>query len=207
MILPDFRLVVWLLPLLWLAGCSSTPPDNPDNLCDIFTEKHSWYEAAVEMQQKWGTPVHVPMAMMYQESGFRHDARPPMRYFLWIIPLGRASSAYGYSQAKMPTWKDYVRETGNRWASRDDFEDAMDFMGWFTYKTHKLNGVSKWDAYHQYLNYHEGWGGYRRGSYTRKRWLITAAGKVDQRSRRYAGQYGQCREELGRGWLWRTLFG
>ena len=63
------------------------------------------------------------MAMMYQESSFRHDARPPMDYFLFI-PLGRRSSAYGYAQVKDETWDDYKRETGHSWADRDDFGDA-----------------------------------------------------------------------------------
>ena len=94
-----------------------------------------------------------------------------MQYFLWIIPTGRASSAYGYSQAKTMTWSDYIRESKNSGADRDDFDDAIDFMGWFAYKTHKINGVSKWDAYGQYLNYHEGWGGYKRGTYKKKKWL------------------------------------
>jgi len=62
---------------------------------------------------------------------------------LWIIPWGRVSSAYGYSQAKTPTWDDYERETGNSWASRDSFADAIDFMGWFIDKSHRVNGVSK----------------------------------------------------------------
>jgi hypothetical protein len=29
-------------------------------------------------------------------------------------------------------------------------------MGWYTHKAQRLNGTSKWDAYGQYLNYHEG---------------------------------------------------
>lgn len=189
-----------------LAGCSATPPRNPDNLCDIFQEKRSWYTAAKEMEEKWGTPIHVPMAMMYQESSFKHDAAPPMEYFLFI-PTGRASSAYGYSQAKTLTWKDYTRETGNSWASRDDFDDAIDFMGWFTAKTHRINGVSKWDAHRQYLNYHEGWGGYKKGSYNKKPWLIKVAKKVDHRSKQYANQLKQCQDDLDSGWFWRTFFG
>ena len=131
------------------------------------------------------------MAMMYQESSFRYDAQPPMRYFLFI-PLGRPSSAYGFAQVKDETWADYQRETGNRWADRDDFADAIDFMGWYTAKAQKVNGVSKWDAYRQYLNYHEGWGGYRRGTYKQKAWLMRTAQKVEARSQRYAAQYRQC---------------
>ncbi len=106
--------------LLALAGCATKPPANPDNLCEIFREKPKWHEAALKMQQRWGAPVQVPMAMMYQESSFKHDALPPRYYFLGFIPWGRVSSAYGYAQAKDETWADYKREAGGWGASRDD---------------------------------------------------------------------------------------
>lgn len=191
---------------LLLAGCATAPPKNPDNLCEIFREKRSWYTASVDMNERWGVPIHVPMAMMYQESSFRHDALPPRDYLLGFIPWGRVSSAYGYSQAKTLTWKDYIRETGNSGADRDDFDDAIDFMGWFITKTHKINGVSKWDAYRQYLNYHEGWGGYKRKTYRSKKWLMGAAKKVENRSYRYSKQFKSCKDELDSSWLYRLLF-
>jgi len=198
-----------ILPLLLmsLGGCASSPPKDPDNLCAIFKEHRGWYDAAVATRDKWGVPVHVPLAMMYQESSFKHDAAPPMEYVLGFIPIGRASDAYGYAQAKTLTWDDYVKETDNGWASRSDFDDAMDFMGWFIAKTHKLNGVSKWDARAQYLNYHEGWGGYRRGTHKSKPWLLKVAAKVEARSKRYAAQYQGCKEDLDSSWLWRVFFG
>ena len=46
------------------------------------------------------------------------------------------------------------------------------------HKTQRLNGVAKSDAYGQYLNYHEGWTGYRNRSYDRKAWLKTVSQKV-----------------------------
>lgn len=192
---------------LTLGGCASAPPQEPENLCRIFFEKRDWYDAAANMRDKWGVPIQVPMAMMYQESSFKHDAVPPRDYILWIIPWGRVSSAYGYSQAKTGTWDDYVRETGNSWSSRSDFDDAIDFMGWFISKTHKINGVSKWDAYGQYLNYHEGWGGYRRQTHRNKQWLINTSQRVKERASRYGAQLRSCEEDLQRGWLWRLFFG
>ncbi len=195
-----------LTATILLSGCATRPPKDPGNICEIFRENHDWYEAALDAKDKWGAPIHVPISMMYQESSFKHDAAPPMEYFLGFIPIGRASDAYGYAQAKTLTWDDYVRETGRRWASRSDFDDAIDFMGWFIYKTNKINGVSKWDAKKQYLNYHEGWGGYKRGTYWKKRWLISVADKVDARSKRYAAQYRSCENELDSSWLWRLLF-
>jgi len=190
-----------ILTILLLQSCSTSPPAQPDNICEIFKEKTSWYQSALDVKEKWGVPVHIPFAMMYQESAFRSDAEPPMEYFLGFIPTGRASSAYGYSQAKTMTWKDYIRETGNSWSSRDNFDDAMDFMGWFIHKTQKINKVSKWDAYHQYLNYHEGWGGFRKKSYKKKQWLMKVSRKVENRAKHYRYQYQQCKDELDSNWL------
>ncbi len=196
-----------VLSAVILAGCATPPPKEPENLCKIFEEHRDWYHAAADMRDKWGVPIQVPMAMMYQESSFKHNALPPRDYLLWIIPWGRVSSAYGYSQAKTMTWDDYVRETGNTWSSRSNFADAIDFMGWFISKTHQINGVSKWDAYAQYLNYHEGWGGYRRGTHRNKKWLLATSGKVKERASRYGQQLRSCEDDLKRGWLWRLFFG
>jgi len=190
-----------LLSLTLLSACATTPPRQPEDICEIFREKSDWYDDAEDATERWGTPMHVSMAMMYQESSFREDARPPMQYFLWIIPIGRASTAYGYAQVKDETWEDYQNETDNGWADRDDFADAIDFMGWYTNKSQQLNGVSKWDAYNQYLNYHEGWGGFRRGTYLQKSWLPPVARKVEARSKRYAMQLHGCKDELSSSWF------
>ncbi|MFM2485786.1 transglycosylase SLT domain-containing protein [Celerinatantimonas yamalensis] len=202
-----WRVGVLATGALLLTGCATSPPRNPNNLCDIFREYHGWYESAKAMHERWGTPVQVPMAFIYQESRFRAKAIQPMNYFLGFIPTGRKTSAYGYAQAQDDAWHDYQRETGRYNAERDDFSDAIDFIGWFTYKTYEINGVSKWDAKDQYLNYHEGWGGYRRGTYKKKTWLIHVAQQVDKRARRYGAQYRQCKDELNHGWLYRLFFG
>jgi hypothetical protein len=180
-----------------LAGCAVAPPRNPEDLCAIFREKPDWHDAARDVQKKWGVPVQVPFAMLYQESSFRYDALPPRYYFLGFIPWGRVSSAYGYAQAKDETWADYKRENHRWFASRDNFDDALDFMGWFMDKTQRSNGVSKSDAYGQYLNYHEGWTGYRNRSYESKAWLKTVAAKVQARATRFGTQYAGCKNEFG----------
>ncbi|MFT5162525.1 MAG: hypothetical protein ACI9FJ_001101 [Alteromonadaceae bacterium] len=185
---------------LTVSSCSTAPPNNINNLCSIFDQRSDWFDAAADTEDKWGVPIHVPMAMMYQESSFKEDAQPAMEYFLGFIPLGRPSTAYGYSQAKTMTWADYMRESGNSGADRDDFEDAIDFMGWFIAKTQKINGVSKWDAYAQYLNYHEGWGGYKRGTYKKKKWLMAVSSKVKNRAAMYSKQLKGCRADLEGGW-------
>ncbi len=40
--------------LMGLTACSTTPPDEPEDLCQIFREKPEWHEAALEMNKKWG---------------------------------------------------------------------------------------------------------------------------------------------------------
>ncbi|HEY0297045.1 MAG TPA: hypothetical protein VGC69_17070 [Bordetella sp.] len=194
------RGLLLLAPLLLLAGCAtSSRPDNPENLCAIFREKPDWHDAAVKAHDKWGIPVPVPIAMMYQESSFRADALPPRYFFLGIIPWGRVSSAYGYAQAKDDTWADYKHEAGGWFSSRDNFADSMDFMGWYMTKTHRLTGVALNDAYGQYLSYHEGWTGYRSRSYDNKAWLIRVARQVQARADRFTSQYRNCPDKEGSG--------
>lgn len=183
-------LILWLL-----AGCTTAPPKNHNNLCSIYREYPAWYEDSLKMEKKWGTPPHVAMAIMKQESSFIADALPPRDYLLWVIPWGRVSSAYGYAQAQDPVWGEYKKNTGNG-GSRNNFDDAIMFIGWYTTGTHKQLGISKWDTYNQYLAYHEGRGGFRRGSYRKKPWLMQVARKVEQQSKKYHAQLRQCRKEL-----------
>ena len=185
-----------------LAGCTASVPQNVHNGCAIFDERPRWYRAAKESENRWGTPVHVQLAIMYQESKFVARARPPRRKILWVIPGPRPSSAYGYTQAITPTWKEYVEDSGNWFADRHDFSDSADFVGWYTHRTSKRTGISKTDAYSLYLAYHEGDNGFRRGTYKRKRWLLNVAGKVRQRAEHYRRQLVGCEDDLAdRGWF------
>ena len=196
-----------LLPLfcflLWLAGCATAPPSRPEDICDIFDEKSGWYDDAKAAYERWGTPIQVQMSIIYQESGYPHNVKPPRTKLLWIIPWRRPSTAYGYTQALDSTWAWYKKDSGNGWADRDDFDDATDFVGWYVNKSHQVIGISKWDAYSNYLAYHEGQTGYKRGTYKKKSWLIKTARRVNARSDRYAQQLHGCRERLESGFsLW-----
>jgi len=198
---------LWLLGLgccavLTLAGCSTTPPKTVENACTIFDEKPDWYKAARNTERKWGTPIQVQLAIIRQESGFRDDAKPPHDTLLGIPMWWRVSSAYGYAQAKDETWDWYREKSGNSWADRDNFEDASDFVGWYTDVSQRTLGISKWDSYNQYLAYHEGHGGWQRKTYQQKPWLIRVARKVDGYAKSYSGQLAQCRERLDKGSGW-----
>jgi hypothetical protein len=178
--------------VIFLSSCSTYTPGNPDKICDIFFGEIDWYEATRDAQRQWGTPIYVMMAIMHQESRFIDDAQPARDWFLGIIPLPRDSSAYGYAQAQDPVWEEYTQLGGNSGADRDNFEDAIDFIGWYTDGSQKRLKLSKWDPYWQYLAYHEGRGGYERKTYEGKPWLKTVATKVKRRAIRYNQQLKTC---------------
>ncbi len=182
--------------LLSSSGCATYQPERTDNICSIFRGDIDWYKSARAANKRWGTPVWVMMAIIDQESRFVSDAQPARDWFLFI-PLPRRSSAYGYAQAQDPAWEKYMRETGNSGDDRDDFANAINFVGWYTNTTQRTLGVSKWDAYHQYLAYHEGQGGYKSGSWKSKGWLKQVADKVRYKSAVYNAQLKKCKPELG----------
>ena len=185
-------LTIAVVLVLLFQSCATRPPRNGDDLCQIFYEKSEWYEGMRRSFERWGVPESVQMAFVHQESRFRAKARPGWRRVLWIFPVGRRSSAYGYGQVKDGTWGDYIRATGNRGADREDFADVADFIGWYGDLIHRRTGVAKDDAYHLYLAYHEGPGGFSRGSHEEKPWLLGVAQKVEERADRYGLQYETC---------------
>ncbi|MEA2083519.1 MAG: transglycosylase SLT domain-containing protein [Thermodesulfobacteriota bacterium] len=187
-----------MIPIL--AGCAPTPPKNMNNACAIFEDKSGWYKSAKKSYKKWGIPIHVQLAIMRQESKFTHDARPPRRKLLWIIPWFRPTTAYGYAQVKDSTWDWYVKKSGNRGADRDDFGDAVDFIGWYGNVSARSLGISRTDAYNQYLAYHEGHGGFKKRTYLKKKWLIKVARKVAKNAGCYRAQLASCEESLDSGW-------
>jgi len=186
-----------ILLVLLVGSCGSRvsgpPPDNLDDACAILKERPRYARAFRAVERRWGVPVHVQMATIYQESKFDGEARTPFRWSLGVIPMGRISSAYGYSQALDGTWDEYREERSRFSARRNDIDDATDFMGWYMDKSTETLGISKHDTRNQYLAYHEGRGGYRRGSYNAKPWLLRVADKTATRAKTYELQLAGCR--------------
>ncbi len=186
-------LAILLLAASCGGGGSGVAPRNLDDACAILQERPGYYRAFRNAERKWGVPVHVQMATIYQESKFISDARTPLRFTLGVIPMGRQSSAFGYSQALDGTWEEYVEQQGGWRARRDNIHDATDFMGWYMALSNEQLGIPFSDARRHYLAYHEGRTGYRRGSYNSKSWLMRVADKVGERSRTYQVQLAGCR--------------
>lgn len=187
------RTVVAVVVLvIGMVSCSSNPPKSPNNVCAIFAEKGGWFKAAKRAKRNWGMPIHVGMAFVHRESHYVADAKPPRKRLLGIVPWTRLSSAYGYAQATDDAWEDYLKDTKRWFVDRDDFADAMDFIGWYNHRSHKRLGISKHDAYHLYLAYYTGPSGYANGAWKRSNKIKGYAEKARQQAARYKSQLARC---------------
>ena len=181
--------------LFLISGCSSIP-QNTSNSCKIFDERYLWYKHSKKVEQKWGTPIHIQLAIIKMESDFDWLAKPARQKIFKIIPYKRPSTSFGYSQAVNGTWEQYKNETGNKLATRVRFKDSVDFIGWYTSKTESILKISKKDAFKQYLAYHEGWGNFK--NYKKNKKVINLAKKVEKQSQIYKKQLSKCKNSLNK---------
>ncbi len=190
---------ILLLLSLLMAACTTTPPSNQADACAIFEQNRNWYRATKRVEKKWGTPIELQLAFIKKESSFDKKAKPPRKKFLFIFPGKRLSSAKGYAQALDTTWENYKHNTKNKSASRKNFSDATDFIGWYVTQTSKRTGLSREDAYSQYLAYHEGAGGYLRGTWKSKPEVKRRASVVATQAAQYENQLQKCEARFRRG--------
>ena len=186
------RASILLLALASCGGGNFSAPRQLDDACAILRQRPEYGKAMKAAERRWGIPVSVQMAAIHQESKFIGNARTPHRFALGVIPMGRQSSAYGYSQALDGTWEEYQKEQNRRGARRDRISDATDFMGWYMNQSTEKLGIPRDDAGAQYLAYHEGRTGYSNQSYLGKPWLVDVAASVERRAELYAAQLSSC---------------
>ena len=202
MSLDSFLKLISIL-FIFVVACTSNQQINTADSCIIFDQKKNWYKATKKAYDKWGTPIALQLAIINQESSFSQFAKPQRKKFLGIIPGSRPSTAFGYAQVTNPTWDWYKTKTGNNNASRANFSDVTDFIGWYTNQSKNLVGIAKNDYYNQYLAYHEGQGGWKKKSYLKKEWLIEVAKRVESNTNMYNKQLKNCEEKLNQ----KGLFG
>nr|MBT6353622.1 transglycosylase SLT domain-containing protein [Pelagibacteraceae bacterium] len=181
---------------IFVIACTSNQQINTADSCIIFDQKKNWYKATKKSYEKWETPIALQLAIINQESSFNQFAKPERKKFLGIFPGSRPSTAFGYAQVTNPTWEWYKTKTGNNNASRANFSDVTDFIGWYTTQSKNIIGISKKDFYNQYLAYHEGQGGWKKKSYLKKKWLIEVAKNVERNAKMYNNQLKDCENSL-----------
>ena len=184
-----------ILLILFISACSSIPKNTSDS-CSIFDERYLWYKHVKKTEKKWGTPIHIQLAIIKMESDFDWLAKPARKKIFKIIPFKRPSSSFGYSQAVKGTWEQYKNETGNTLATRTRFKDSVDFIGWYTDKSNSILKISMKDAFRQYIAYHEGWGAYK--NYRNNQKEIKLAKKVKNQSDKYKLQLKKCEKRLNK---------
>lgn len=187
---------------LLTAGCGHSPPDQVEDACLILEDNGSWWRALRRSERRWGIPPAIQLAILKRESSFNAHARPARQRLLGFIPGRRPSSAYGYAQALDSTWDEFQDDTGQPFADRDSFENAVDFVGWYGHLSGERSGIAPTDARALYLAYHEGHGGYNRGSYRSKGWLMRVADTVAADAARYQSQLNRCERRLNRRRFW-----
>ena len=143
------------------------------------------------------------LAVIKQESSFNQFAKPKRKKMFGFIPSSRPSTAFGYAQITNPTWEWYKNKTGNQNASRANFNDVTDFIGWYTNQSENMVGISKKDYYNQYLAYHEGQNGWSKETFKNKEWLIEVAKTVERNTNMFNKQLKNCEAKLNK----KGLFG
>ena len=188
---------------IFFVACTTNQQINTANSCIIFEQKKNWYKSTKNSFDKWGTPIELQLAIINQESSFTQFAKPERKKIFGIIPGSRPSTAFGFAQVTNPTWDWYKTKTGNKNASRANFKDITDFIGWYVVQSEKIVGISKNDFYNQYLAYHEGQGGWKKGTHQNKKWLIEVAKNVERNANMYNNQLKDCENKLNK----KGLFG
>tara|TARA_B110000438_G_C15802698_1_gene645902 strand:- start:888 stop:1502 length:615 start_codon:yes stop_codon:yes gene_type:complete len=199
----DNLLILISIISIFLVACTSIDKINTVDSCILFKDKNNWYKSTKKSYDKWGVPISLQLAIINQESSFNQFAKPKRTKIFGLIPGSRPSTAFGYAQVTNPTWSWYKSRTGNTNASRANFRDITDFIGWYTFQSKKMLGIDMNDFYNQYLAYHEGQGGWKKQSYNSKKWLINAAKKVESNANIYNNQLKDCEKKLNK----KGLFG
>jgi len=183
---------------IFFVACTTNQHINTANSCIIFEQKKNWYKSTKNSFDKWRAPIALQLAIINQESSFTQFAKPKRKFFFGIIPGSRPSTAFGFAQVTNPTWDWYKTKTGNKNASRANFANVTDFIGWYVTQSEEIVGISKKDFYNQYLAYHEGQGGWKKGTHQNKKWLIDVAKNVERNANMYNNQLKDCENKLNK---------
>ena len=191
---------IYFIVFIFIASCSSVPK-YPQNACKIFGEKYSYLKYSRAASKKWNVPISSILAVINKESGFRRFAKPKRTKIFKIIPYRRPSSSLGFSQAVDKTWDLYKKENNKPIALRISFKNSSDFIGWYFWKTNKINKISFTDTRNMYLNYYLGWQAYKNKAYKTDKKAIIFAKNVERQAKIYKNQLQECKSILKKSYI------
>ena len=192
--------LIYLIIFFFIASCSSVPK-YPQNACKIFGEKYFYLKYSRAASKKWGVPISSILAVINKESGFKRFAKPKRTKLFKIIPYRRPSTSLGFSQAVDKTWDLYKKENNKPAALRISFKSSSDFVGWYFWKTNKINKISFTNTRDMYLNYYLGWGAYKNKTYRTDKKAIIFAKSVEKQAKIYKSQLQECKSVLNKSYI------
>ena len=199
-----YKAVLWLVTGVLLSGCFFAPKpiaptaDQVSDACVLLDEHRGWRKALKRAvrDRKWrksGIKAWHVMAIIYHESHFKQKATPKKVRWRAKRDSRKVPSPFGYAQAKLATWNDYITATGRYGAQRESFADAAHFVAWYMHESTIRVGIESNDITAHYLAYHEGWGGYSRRTWKKKERLVEKARhSLPRISERYRAQLMRC---------------
>ena len=194
------RNLIYFIIFFFIASCSSVPK-YPQNACKIFGEKYFYLKYSRAASKKWGAPISSILAVINRESGFKRFAKPKRTRLFKIIPYRRPSTSLGFSQAVDKTWDLYKKENNKLAALRISFSSSSDFVGWYFWKTNKINKISFTNTRDMYLNYYLGWGAYKNKTYRTDKKAIIFAKSVEKQAKIYKSQLQECKSVLNKSYI------
>ena len=95
----------------------------------------------------------------------------------------------------------YKEENNKPRALRISFKNSSDFIGWYFWKTNKINKISFTDTRNMYLNYYLGWQGYKNEIYKKDKNSIIFAKSVEKQAKIYKNQLQECKTILNKSYI------
>ncbi|AIT08609.1 hypothetical protein LO80_00545 [Candidatus Francisella endociliophora] len=154
--------------------------------CEILDQHPTWKTSLKSAQNKYNLPPAFAMGIIYQESRFKAEAK------------SKYSSAYGYAQAIDGTWKHFQQEVKTN-AKRNNFDDSVQFIGWYMSQLSKSLNLKMSDGYNLYMAYMLGATGFKRyknGTFKNKAKIQEdkkLAAKVKAYTNAYTNQLRKCK--------------
>jgi hypothetical protein len=126
---PYFLLVVAAGLLAACGGGNYSAPRNLDNACLLAGASGVLQRDGAGGATAGACRSTCRWPPSTRKAGSSAMRGPPHVYRLGIIPMGRMSSAYGYSQALDGTWAEYQRETGTPLRPAHRYRRRLGFHG------------------------------------------------------------------------------
>ena len=138
--------------------------------CLLLKQNRPWHEALRDTARNWGAPMGFQLAVIKQESSFDGERpaasrRPPM-----VRARRRRTRVIGQGLqpgARIPRGRCTRRRPATGAPAATTSATSSDFIGWYFSTTGKRTGLGQFDYKGHYLAYHEGAGGYLKGTWTR----------------------------------------